>query len=457
MIDGPGPLLSFYGDDFTGSTDVMEALARGGLRTALFLDAPDPDRLKGRFAGLHAAGVAGLSRSMTPEQMDESLPPIFEKLGRLGARLVHYKICSTFDSSPGIGSIGRAIEIGQRLFKSPFVPLVVGAPILRRYCAFGNLFATVGDATHRLDRHPTMSRHPVTPMGEADLRLVLAGQTDKAVGLMDLLDLSGTPGEVSGRFAAVLGSGAEIVLFDVLDEPRLAEAGRLIWSRASADRPLFAAGSSGLEYALAAHWRASGELGEAEPFPSSGPVDAVAVVSGSCSPTTRDQIRWAAEHGFAVVAIDADALVDPDRADAERSASVREAIAALSGGRSVVLASALGPDDPRIAKTLGLGIDRGEAPASVRDRIGVGLGRCLRDLLDAVPLRRVAVAGGDTSGHVVRQLGVEALEVVRPTAPGSPLCRASSARASVDGLEVVLKGGQVGRSDFFGTILRGDS
>jgi uncharacterized protein YgbK (DUF1537 family) len=67
------------------------------------------------------------------------------------------------------------------------------------------------------------------------------------------------------------------------------------------------------------------------------------------------------------------------------------------------------------------------------------------------------VAGGDTSGHVVRQVGIEVLEVVMPLAPGAPLCRASSGRASVDGLEIVLKGGQIGQADFFGTILRGEA
>ncbi|MCA1686456.1 MAG: four-carbon acid sugar kinase family protein, partial [Planctomycetia bacterium] len=179
MTDDARPLLTFYGDDFTGSTDAMEALARSGVRAALFLDAPGPGQLTGRFAGLKAVGVAGMARSMSPGQMDTALPPVFERLGRLGAKLLHYKVCSTFDSSPEVGSIGRAIDIGRRTFASPFVPLVVGAPALRRYCLFGNLFATAGGETFRLDRHPTMRCHPVTPMAEADLRAHLARQTSK--------------------------------------------------------------------------------------------------------------------------------------------------------------------------------------------------------------------------------------------------------------------------------------
>ena len=457
MTDDARLLLTFYGDDFTGSTDVLEALARAGVRSALFLEDPRPEQLIGRFAGLKAVGVAGMGRSMTPGQMDEVLPPVFERMGRLGARLFHYKVCSTFDSSTEVGSIGRAVDIGQRVFGSPFVPVVVGAPVLRRYCLFGNLFATVDGETIRLDRHPTMRCHPVTPMDEADLRVHLARQTSKTMALMDILGLSGTPAEVDRRFEALLAGRPDLVLFDVLDGPRLAEAGRLIWSRAVGEKSLFAVGSSGVEYALTAHWRASAGLPEPEPFRPAGPVEAIAVVSGSCSPTTRDQIIWARGHGFAVFEVDSGSLVDPDRADGERGRVVRGAVAALERGRSVVVCSAVAPDDPRIGETVARWGERGLPPHAPRERIGVQLGRVLRDLLDAKPLRRVVVAGGDTSGHVAREVGIEVLEVVTPLAPGSPLCRASSGRAGVDGLEIVLKGGQIGRADFFGTILQGEA
>jgi uncharacterized protein YgbK (DUF1537 family) len=450
-------LLTFYGDDFTGSTDVLEALARAGIRTALFLDAPRSEQLSGRFADLEAVGVAGMGRSMTPGQMDSALPPVFERIGRLGANLFHYKTCSTFDSSPEVGSIGRAIDIGQRTFASPFVPLVVGAPVLRRYCLFGNLFATVGDETFRLDRHPTMRCHPVTPMGEADLRVHLARQTSKTTALMDILHLTGTPAEVDRRFEALLASRPDLVLFDVLDEPRLEEVGRLIWTRAVGDGQVFAVGSSGLEYALTAHWRSSFGRTGPQPFESPGPVDAIAVVSGSCSPATRDQIRWAREHGFAIIEIASSSLVDPERADEERGEVVRGAMAALERGQSVVICTAVAPDDPRIAETLDLGNERGLPPHATRERIGDQLGRVLRELLDTTSIRRVVVAGGDTSGHVVRQVGIEVLEVLLPLTPGSPLCRATSRRSSVDGLEIVLKGGQIGRPNFFETVLRGEA
>ena len=154
----------------------MEALASNGVPTVLFMNIPD-DRLLSRFSDCQAIGIAGTSRSETPEWMDKNLGPIFTWLKSLGADICHYKVCSTFDSSPMIGNIGKAVEIGKSIFNQAYVPLVVGAPQLKRYTAFGNLFAAYQGKTYRIDRHPVMSRHPVTPMQEADLRFHLANQT----------------------------------------------------------------------------------------------------------------------------------------------------------------------------------------------------------------------------------------------------------------------------------------
>jgi uncharacterized protein YgbK (DUF1537 family) len=102
-------LLSYFGDDFTGSTDVLEALTASGVETVLFTEPPSEEDLA-RFPRVRAFGVAGNSRTMSPEQMDAVLPGVFESLHARGPAIVHYKVCSTFDSSPAIGNIGRAIK-----------------------------------------------------------------------------------------------------------------------------------------------------------------------------------------------------------------------------------------------------------------------------------------------------------------------------------------------------------
>jgi uncharacterized protein YgbK (DUF1537 family) len=368
---------------------------------------------------------------MSPELMDRARPPLFEALRRLGAPICHYKICSTFDSSPSIGSVGRAITLGRRAFDARWTPLVVGAPQIRRYTAFGNLFATLDGVTHRLDRHPVMSRHPVTPMDEGDLRLHLAKQTSLPVALMDVLALAGPAGEVDRRFEALLRGGPPIVLFDVLDEAQQEAVGRLIWN----SRPPFAVGSSGVEYALTAHWRREGLVPGRAELRSPGPADRLLVVSGSCSAVTERQIEWALRNGFAGLRVEpgADERSVADRAlDAARSA------------RGLVLYSALGPADPRIRDARSNG-----------EEVGLRLGRIAASVLERGEYRRLVVAGGDTSGRVAREIGLSALEMLAPIAPGSPLCRARGRRPVADGLEVALKGGQVGKEDYFGAVLRG--
>ena len=242
---GPPPVndarlaLTYYGDDFTGSTDVMEALSLAGLPTVLFLDAPTPEQV-----ALHpdavAVGVAGISRTMSPDEMDATLPGILGRLAELDAPVFHYKICSTFDSSPEVGSIGRAAEIVRRVFPGGPVPLVVGVPELGRYCAFGTLFATAGHRVHRLDRHPTMTTHPVTPMTESDLIVHLATQTDLPLALVDLRTLVGSDDVVDVEVDRAMTSGAAVVLFDLVDTATERQVGRWDWCGATSRIPTHA-------------------------------------------------------------------------------------------------------------------------------------------------------------------------------------------------------------------------
>ncbi len=441
-------LLAFYGDDFTGSTDAMEALALAGLRTVLFLAPPTPGRLADRFADLRCLGVAGASRAMSPAEMDVELEPVLRELWSADAPLVHYKVCSTFDSSPTVGSIGHVIDMARRrLTDGAPVSILAGAPPLRRYTVFGHHFAAAGDAVHRLDRHPTMSRHPVTPMDESDLRVVLSRQSAATVALMSIEDLAGDPEQVAARLAARLEDRPGGVLFDIVDDAHLCAAGRLIQAQAQRAKH-FVVGSSGVEYALVAHWRASGLVGpgRAAIAPAS-PVKQLLVVSGSASPVTARQIEWAGRNGFHCLRAPAAALAHPGTAETARRECLDTALESLAAGHNVLLYTAAGPDDPSIGETRErLGTGDGNA-AKV---LGAALGRLARELLSRSGLRRVVIAGGDTSSYATRELGLYGLEMLAELTPGAPLCRGHADDPRLDGLEIALKGGQMGGADYFG-------
>ncbi|MEP9352261.1 four-carbon acid sugar kinase family protein [Xanthobacter sp. KR7-65] len=444
-----GPLVAFYGDDFTGSSASMEALAFAGLQSVLFLGPPPPDRLAA-FAGYRGIGIAGVARARDPDWMEANLPPVFDLLAGLGAPVVHYKVCSTFDSAPHIGSIGRAIDIAARTFDG-FVPLVVGEPGMGRFQAFGHLFANAQEKGrargYRLDRHPTMARHPVTPMDEADLAVHLARQTARKIGLVDFVAMK--RGEADARLSTELAEGAQVVLIDVLDAETLAEAGRLVWEKGA--HPIFTVGSQGLETALVTHWRAAGLLPEASPPAGPKPAPRIAVVSGSVSPVTASQIAFAAEHGFAPIRLDAARAVDEAAFDAAVADAAASALAALSEGRDPLVYTAAGPQDAAVAALREAVAASGSATEAVNDRIGAGLGRVLDTVVREARLGRAVISGGDTSGQAAAALGIDALTALAPLSPGSPLCRAHQAGAGAgrDGLEIALKGGQVGTADFF--------
>ncbi|NBO01794.1 MAG: four-carbon acid sugar kinase family protein, partial [Betaproteobacteria bacterium] len=145
-----GPLLAYYGDDFTGSTDVMEAFSAAGVPTVLFVQAPSPQVLS-RFANMRCVGLAGTSRGRDPAWMREHLPAAFNSLRQLGAPILQYKVCSTFDSAPQVGSIGQAIELGLAGTLARWSPTVVGAPRLQRFQVFGQLFAGFMGEVYRID------------------------------------------------------------------------------------------------------------------------------------------------------------------------------------------------------------------------------------------------------------------------------------------------------------------
>lgn len=426
-------LYTFYSDDFTGSTDVLEQLASNGVSTVLFLQPPTQDRLS-RFENIQAMGISGDSRSRSPEWMSENLPAIFAAMKRFNAPINQYKVCSTFDSSTALGSIGRAIELGKQVFSPEFVPVVIAAAHLRRYLVFANLFAGAPDGTiQRIDRHP-MAHHPVTPMLEADLRRHLASQTKLSTGLIDLVAIQS--GSASTELDRLLKEKTQIILFDGIDYQTQSATGEILWQRAQ-KRPLFSAASSGLTAALVTTWRSTGLIPNvSQPPQIPKKPQPLLVVSGSCSPITAIQIRWALENGFRGISVDTVGLLHPNTAANELTRVQSAATESLGAGCNTIVYTALGASADRV---------QGE-------NLGVALGQLVSCLLSATVVRRILWCGGDTSSHAMQQLNFYALTWKRFIQTGAPLCRAYSDDPSLDGLELVLKGGQVGTPDFFDVV-----
>jgi uncharacterized protein YgbK (DUF1537 family) len=470
--------LAYYGDDFTGSTDTLAAVVAAGWRAALFLDVPDAQDLA-KFGPLDCVGVAGTARAMSPAEMDAALPRIFRGLAATGAHVLHYKTCSTFDSAPHIGSIGHAIRLARQALGPRPAFIVGGQPNLGRYCVFANLYARAGHGgpLYRIDRHPTMRQHPVTPMDEADLRVHLQRQGLDGVASFDAEMLEEDAAAQARRLAALCADGAGSVLFDVVSPAHLARIGALLWDfQGSGRQPLLAVGPTGATQALLVAAgpppapmtgseipgsTAAAMTPAGPPIPGQGnaglalaqchggplstacatrAVSQTFIIAGSRSPVTAAQIGAAEHAGFASIPLDPVAMAGNDAVYGD--ALARRIVALLREGRSVVAHSTLADDSAA------------HRPGFTR-ALATSCGRLMAEILARHPLRRVGLAGGDTSSLAVQSWGARALTLAYVASPGVAVCRVHAPGHAADGVELMLKGGQMGPPDLFARLLEG--
>lgn len=409
-------LITFYGDDFTGSVDALLQFTRRGLHGRLFVGLPSAEELTDAAAEGDVVGVAGIARSLPPSGLEAELTPVLTAFSLLGPRLIQYKACSTADSSPTVGSLGRVIELGQQLVADQPVPVLFAQPDFGRFTVFGHHFAAEGGTVYRLDRQPTMSTHPSTPMHESDLALHLARQTDLPVTHISFTEYSSA--SVVGR--RIFDSGAGAVVLDAFADEQLPLLGEAILSLPA---PVFAVGSGGLGQAVAEALapRQARQPGRPESVAKPGPTLAV---SGSRSAQTRRQLAAAESTGWRVMPLP---LGD--------SASVREAtaetIALLSEGHSVALTS----HDADLSRV---------AAGDALKAIAKSAARIVDAATSAGVTRRVIVCGGDTSSRVTRLLGIRSLSIAANPWGNVVLLSVQEPGSALDGIELLLKGGQVG-------------
>ncbi len=417
------PEYVFCGDDFTGASDTLATLARAGLRSRLFLS-PSAVKECGDLSQLDAVGIATATRSMMPPAITAELTQTGKALADLGAKVFHYKVCSTFDSSPETGSIGSAVNALKKVMPDAGVIIIGGQPSLRRYCIFSNLFAAaIDDQIYRIDSHPTMANHPVTPMNEADLRALLAAQ-----GLQPVtgLHLPLYPGGIDSLRVAVhrLLTDNNTVLFDALHQSDLTLIGQLLHEQLS--RSLVIGSSSVAEAYVSGFLSKSTTL---SPHVPSKPEKPVFVLAGSRSQATANQVEKA--KGFTQLMIHP-ADIERDSSDILAKLSAK-CLALLSQGNNILAI---------VSNDMNHSLSR------------VALAQFTANLVAKVALSgqigRLGIAGGDTSSFALQTLGVESLSHVTDIEPGICLCRLHSEnKSAINGLEVALKGGQMGSPELF--------
>jgi 3-dehydrotetronate 4-kinase len=415
-----GPLLGCIADDFTGATDLASTLVAQGMRTVVL---PGEPRAGLPVPQADALVVALKSRSIPAADAVAASLASLRWLRSAGCTQFFFKYCSTFDSTDA-GNIGPVAEALLDALEAPFTLACPAFPANARSVYRGYLF--VGD---RLLSESGMRDHPLTPMTDPSLVRVLSRQMRTEAGLIGFETVERGAPAVVDAILALQGRGIRIAIADALSERHLMALGE-----ASAGLVLVT-GGSGMAMGLPANFRARGWVPSKDSarLPRAG--GHCAVVAGSCSTMTREQVAamsaWAPSWF-----VDPAALDDPDRAVGQALDWARSKLAA----GPVLLYSTAAPERVAEAQRL-LGADAGPCIERV-------LAAIARGLVEA-GVRRLVVAGGETSGAVVGALGMPALRIGPVIAPGVPW----TATEGSEPIWLALKSGNFGTADFFRTAL----
>lgn len=414
-------LLGCIADDFTGATDLASMLVGHGMRTVQMIGVPEIPPPEA-----DAVVVALKIRTMPAASAVAQANAAFDWLRAGGAEKFFWKYCSTFDSTDQ-GNIGPVADALAAKLSAAIVPFCPAFPANARSVFQGHLF--VGD---RLLNESGMQNHPLTPMRDPDLVRVLGRQTAHGVGLVPFAVVNEGAAAIRAAFARLSEQGRRHAICDAVDDRHLLSLGE------ACDRLPLVTGGSGMAMGLPALFRAQGKLADdmaADVLPRvEGPG---AVISGSCSRQTLLQIG-AASSRMAHHTLDPLAFATPQAAAAA-------ALAWAADKPLPVLIAASAPPEAvqRIQARMG------------REAAGAFIEQALAEIaagLVARGVRRLVVAGGETSGAVVQRLGIRQLRIGPEIDPGVPWTHTPAADGRGD-LLLALKSGNFGGRDFFANAL----
>lgn len=416
-----GPILGCIADDFTGATDLASQLVSAGMRTLQTIGVPATPL----DASVDAVVVALKSRTIaSKEAIDQSIQAL-DWLREQGCEQFYFKYCSTFDSTPA-GNIGPVTEALMEALETDFTVACPALPANRRSVFNGYLFANGVPLNES-----GMQDHPLTPMTDANLVRVLGAQTRHEVGLIDYATLRQGDDAVAARIAALKTEGIGIAICDAIDNDDL-----YVLARACRDLPLVTAGS-GLALGLPAN--VADRLDHTQDAARLDPIAGrEAVLSGSCSRATLAQIEHARQH-MPSVHLDAMALDDDYQGvvDAALEHAESHFDSQNAAGPMLIYASASPEEVRRAQQRLGVQ-EAGELVERAMAEIAA-------ELVGRLGVRRLLVAGGETSGAVVSALGVKGLRIGESIDPGVPW---TTTLGTDEPLALALKSGNFGATDF---------
>ena len=418
--------LGCIADDYTGASDLANTLTRQGLRTVQTIGVPSNDLA---LPEVDAVVVSLKSRSIEAGLAVSRSREAEKWLRGRGARHVLFKICSTFDSTDA-GNIGPVMDALRADSGDAIVLVTPAFPETGRTVYQGNLF--VGAVP--LNESP-LKDHPLNPMHDSNLARVLARQSKTKVGLVELAVLARGADAVRARLADLAAKGTGAAIIDAVFDRDLETIGAV-----ALDHRL-SVGASGIGLGLARALVASGKVRAGGSNAAAGAaIGGPAVcLAGSCSQATLGQIANA-EAAMPVLHL------DPERVVAGKEEARRAVAWAVEriGSGPILIASSSTPEEVAALQS-----------RHGRDAAGHAIEQAMADIAEGLVLsgvRRLVVAGGETSGAVVDRLKIPGFLVGEEIAAGVPVLRAVGAKSG--DMLLALKSGNFGGPEFFSDALK---
>jgi len=418
--------LGCIADDYTGASDLANTLTRCGLRTVQTIGVP-PDDLA--LPEVDAVVVSLKSRSIEADLAVARSREAEKWLRGRGAGHVLFKICSTFDSTDA-GNIGPVMDALRADCGETIVLVTPAFPETGRTVYQGNLF--VGSVP--LNESP-LKDHPLNPMHDSNLVRVLARQSRTKIGMVELALLTRGPEAVRARLADLAAKGIGAAIIDAVFDLDLETIGTV-----ALDHRL-SVGASGIGLGLARALVASCKVGASGPNAAAGAAvgGPAACLAGSCSQATLQQIANA-EKSMPVLHLDPDRVVTGTD---EARRAMAWAVERLGSG-PILIASSSTPDEVAALQS-----------RHGRNAAGHAIEQAMADIAEGLvkaSVRRLVVAGGETSGAVVDRLQIPGFLVGEEIAAGVPVLRAVGAKSG--DMLLALKSGNFGGPEFFSDALK---
>ncbi|MFJ5770769.1 four-carbon acid sugar kinase family protein [Psychrobacillus sp. NPDC093180] len=410
--------IGVVADDTTGANDIGIMFRRGGYSAKVYFYSEE----QAYKMDTNVVIVDTDSRLDSPEVSYNKVYNATEKLKEAGCKTFYNKTCSVFR-----GNIGVEFDAMLDALEEEFAVISLAYPLNGRKTVHG-IHTVHGKKLEQSE----FAKDPVHPTTESSLVSILQKQTARLVSFIDIDVVRQGPARLT----------------EEIEKKKRESNYCIIDSETQQDLQIVAEAIKDIRVICG-----SSALGEELPhYYSEQPIpteiddikiennQGVLVVAGSLTPQTKSQILFLKNKEIEQIIIDSRQLISSNDL-AEIREIVEQATSILLTGNDVLIMP--NNRDEVVKETKRIGEEKGYTPLETSKMVSAMLAEITAEIVQQISLKKLIVAGGDTSGTVIRKLRLEGNYILEEVDIGVP-----SIRAMGEDMFMVLKSGSFGKESF---------